>query len=77
MYYYCNNFLIKLQVCSILSSTTWLLTVDVINYFKLRTDFSDNIYRCTVHYAIYILFTDQQMHFLLSLKKFKFTWKYT
>ena len=25
----------------------------------------------------YILFTHQQMHFLLNLEKFKFTWKYT
>jgi len=24
-----------------------------------------------------ILFTHQQMHFLLSVEKFKFTWKYT
>ena len=26
---------------------------------------------------IYILFIHQQMHFLLNLEKFKFTWKYT
>ena len=25
----------------------------------------------------HILFTHQQMHFLLNLEKFKFTWKYT
>ena len=25
----------------------------------------------------YILFTHQQMHFLLNLEKFKITWKYT
>jgi len=25
---------------------------------------------CTVHYGIYILFTHQQMHFLLNLEKF-------
>jgi len=30
-------------------------------------------YCCTVHYGIYILFTHQQMHFLLNLEKFKFT----
>ena len=36
-----------------------------------------NFYRYTVHYGIYILFTHQQMHFLLKLEKFKFTWKYT
>jgi hypothetical protein len=27
--------------------------------------------------VFYILFTHQQMHFLLNLEKFKFTWKYT
>ena len=32
-----------------------------------------NVYCCTVHYGIYILFTHQQIHFLLNLKKFKFT----
>ena len=32
-----------------------------------------HFYCCTVHYGIYILFTHQQMHFLLNLKKFKFT----
>jgi hypothetical protein len=32
-----------------------------------------DFYCCTVHYAIYILFTHQQMHFLLNLEKFKFT----
>ena len=32
-------------------------------------------YRCTVRYAIYILFIYQQMHFLLNFKKFQFTWK--
>jgi hypothetical protein len=36
-----------------------------------------NIYRCTVRYGIYILFTHQQMHFSLNLEKFKFVWKYT
>ena len=34
-------------------------------------------YSCTVHYGIYILFTHQQMHFLLNLEKFKFTLRYT
>ena len=34
-------------------------------------------YCCTVHCGIYILFTHQQIHFLLNLEKFKFTWKYT
>ena len=34
-------------------------------------------YCCTVHYGIYIFFTHQQMHFLLNLEKFTFTWKYT
>ena len=29
-------------------------------------------YCCTVQYGIYILFTQQQMHFLLNLEKFKF-----
>ena len=37
----------------------------------LNTDV--NIYCCTVHYGIYILFTHQQMRFLLNLEKFKFT----
>jgi len=32
-----------------------------------------NFYRYTVHYGIYILFTHQQMHFLLKLEKFKST----
>ena len=36
-----------------------------------------NCYCCSVHYWIYILFTHQQMHFLLNLKKIKFTWKYS
>ena len=26
---------------------------------------------------VYILFIHQQMHFLLNIEKFKFTWKYT
>jgi ribosomal protein S26 len=30
-------------------------------------------YSCAVHYGIYILYTHQQMHFLLNLEKFKFT----
>ena len=34
---------------------------------------SYNFYCCTVQYGIYILFTHQQMHFLLNLEKFKFT----
>ena len=29
------------------------------------------------HLELYILFTYQQMHFLLNLEKLKFTWKYT
>jgi len=29
-----------------------------------------NLYRCTVRYGICILFTHQQMHFLLNLEKF-------
>ena len=36
-----------------------------------------NFYRCSVNYWVYILFTYQQMHFLLNLEKFKFTLKYT
>jgi len=36
-----------------------------------------NFYRCTVHYEIYILFTHQQMHFLLNLEMFKFILEYT
>jgi hypothetical protein len=36
-----------------------------------------NLYCCTVHYGICILFIHQQLHFLLNLEKFKFTWKYT
>jgi len=36
---------------------------------EVNTDF----YCCTVRYGIYILFTHQQMHFLLNLEKFKFT----
>jgi len=30
-----------------------------------------NFYCCTVHYRIYILFTHQQMNFLLDVEKFK------
>jgi len=30
-----------------------------------------NFYRRTVHYGIYVLFTHQQMQFLLNLEKFK------
>ena len=33
-------------------------------------------YRCTLHYCIYILFTHQQMHFLLNFEKLKFILKY-
>jgi len=44
-----------------------------INNFK-RTYF---FYRCTMHYGICILFTHQQLHFLLNLEKFKFTLEYT
>ena len=36
-----------------------------------------NFYRCTVHYWIYIVFTHQQIHYLLNLEKFKFILKYT
>ena len=32
-----------------------------------------HFYCCAMHYGIYILFTHQQMHFLLNLEKFKFT----
>ena len=31
-----------------------------------------NFYCCTVNYGIYILFSHQQMRFLLNLEKFKF-----
>ena len=33
----------------------------------------NNFYCCNVHYGIYILFTHQQMHFLLSLETLTFT----
>jgi len=36
-----------------------------------------NFYPCTMHYGIYILFTHQQMYFLLNLGKFIFILKYT
>ena len=29
------------------------------------------------NFFVYILFTHQQMQFLLNFEKFKFTWKYT
>jgi len=37
----------------------------------------NNFYHCTMHYGIYILLIHQQLHFLLNLKKFKFTLEYT
>ena len=47
------------------------------NSLKHETCLRGNFHCCTVHYGIYILFIHQQMHFLLNLEKFKFTWKYT
>ena len=40
-------------------------------------EYNNSFYCCTVHYGIYILFTHQQIHFLLNLEKFKFIWKHT
>ena len=37
-----------------------VLRVNLINY--------ETLYRCTVNYGIYILFTHQQMHILLNCK---------
>ena len=36
-----------------------------------------NFYRRTVHYGIYTLFTQKQMHFYSTWKSLKFTLKYT
>jgi len=36
-----------------------------------------NFYRLALHYGTYILFTHQQLHFLLNLEKFNFTLEYT
>ena len=47
------------------------------NLFLRRDTFFLEFYCCTMHYWIYILFTHQQMHFLLNLEEFKFTWIYT
>ena len=41
-------------------------------YTNTKKLLSDNFYCCTVYYGIYILFTHQQMHFLLNLEKFIF-----
>ena len=38
---------------------------------KQGTDSQNQMFR-----NVYILFTHQQMHFLLNMEKFKFTWKY-
>ena len=52
----------------------WFYYTNILRCTVLRTS---SLYRCTVHYGIYILFIHQQMHFLLNLQKFKFILKYT
>ena len=39
--------------------------------FHMQQTQLDDFYCCTVRYGIYILFTYQQMHFLLNLEKYK------
>ena len=56
-----------LHICQLLMISmicTGMVTVEVlIATCKLIIGYhSDNFYRCTVHYGIYILFTHQQMH---------------
>ena len=56
---------------------SWQLTVTGNELFYstseiTNTSLNDFFYCCTVHYGIYILFTHQQMRYLLNLEKFKF-----
>ena len=50
---------------------------EIVDAWALLVNLDNTVYCCTVLYGIYILFTHQQMYFLLNLEKFKFILNYT